>query len=313
MEKLDCEFLIKGVVIYLKKYNLEKTTWSKTMNNENIPIQYRNLLNGVRFVYSNEVNDKIKNCCIKRDLINLLPTGSNKLSSDIDTSIEINITHKINIKLLENVVDYIIKILNDTPKLWNIESIEKTLDINYYPPTLFNMSDVDIVNNHYILSQKDKNIKNMFHTMWVPQLKNKKLYKKFYDVEMKHLEDYEKKYKYTNTNYYYDKYSNNKIKCLFKLINNRNKYKKNNIEDDEEINNNILCLMEYAHIGPEMYFTYSSVLFIVWFFQLKHNVSKSLLKKLAPIVKKEHQLLYKITGKQKYKDRVNLANKYIDH
>ena len=189
MEKFDCEMLIKGTLVYLKKYNLEKNTWGTTMKNENIPIQYRNLLNGVRFVYSNEINNKIENCCIKNHLINVFPTGSDKLISDIDTQIAIDITQKINIKLLKKVIDYIIKILNDSTKLWNIKSVEKTLDINYYPPTLFNMSHVDIVNNHYILSQKDKEFDKMFHTIWVPQLKNKKLYKKFYDAEMKKLEN----------------------------------------------------------------------------------------------------------------------------
>ena len=70
-------------------------------------------------------------------------------------------------------------------------------------------------------------------------------------------------------------------------------------------------MVEDNHIGPEMYFTYSSILFVVWFLQLKHNVHKSLLKKIAPIVKKEQQILYKITKKMKYKERAREADKYI--
>ena len=310
-EKFDCEILIDGALVYLKKYNLEKNPWSKIMKNEKIPIQLRNLLNGIRFIYSNEVNQKIENCCIKSHLINVYPTGSNKLNSDIDTQIGININKNVDIKNLRNVIDYIIKILNDSRKLWNIESVEKTLDINYYPPTLFNMSDVDILGSHYISSQKDKKLKKLFHTAWLPQLKNKKLYKKFYDTEMERLENYEKKYNYTNTSKYYEKYSDKKIECLFKLINNIKKYEKGNYEHDEEINDSILCLTEFAHIGPEMHFTYSSILFVVWFLQLKHNVPKSLIKKIAPIVKKEQQILYKITKKKKYKERMQSADKYI--
>ena len=310
-EKFDCEKLIKGSLVYFKKYNLEKNPWSKTMKNENIPIELRNLLNGIRYIYSNEVNNKIENCCFKSHLINVYPTGSNKLSSDIDTQIAINITKNLDIKNLRNVVDYIIKMLNDSRKLWNIKSVEKTLDINYYPPTLFNMTDVDILKSHYISSQKDKKIKKMYHTVWFPQLEHNKLYKKFYDTEMERLENYEKKYNYTNTANYYEKYSDKKVECLFKLINNIKKYKKGNYEHDEEINDSILCLVEHNHIGPEMHFTYSSILFVVWFLQLKHNVPKPLLKKIAPIVKKEQQILYKITKKQKYKDRMQSIDKYI--
>ena len=66
-----------------------------------------------------------------------------------------------------------------------------------------------------------------------------------------------------------------------------------------------------ALAGPEMHFTYSSILFVVWFLQLKHNVPKSLIKKIAPIVKKEQQILYKITKKKKYKERMQSADKYI--
>lgn len=311
MVKFDCETLIKGALVYLKKYNLEKKTWSKIMKDHDIPIQKRNLLNGIRYIYSNEVNDKLENCCIKSHLINVYPTGSDNLTSDIDTQIAINIIKDININDLNNVIIYIIKILNESRKLWNISSIEKTLDINYYPPTLFNMTDKNILNNHYIASQKDKKIKKMYHTIWLPQLKNKKLYKIFYDTEMKRLENYEKKYNYTNTFLYYEKYNEKKIECLFNLINNINTYEKNNYEHDEEINNSILCLTEHNNIGPEMYYTYSSILFVVWFLQLKHNVPKTLLKKIAPIVKKEQKILYKITKKKKYNERAAAANKYI--
>ena len=315
MEKFECKTLVKGALVYLKKYNLEKHDWSDMMKNEKIPIQYRNLLNGVRFIYSNEVNQKIENCCIKSNLITVFPTGSNKLSSDIDTQIAINITKHIDhdIESLRNIIDYIIKILNDSKKLWNIKSTEKSLDINYYPPTLFNITHVDIINNHYISSQKDKENDKIFQTIWLPQLNNKKLYKIFHDTEMEKLNDYEKKYKYTNTIKYYKKYTTLKLECLFKLIKNKNKYIKGNYEHDEEINNNILCLTEFSHIGPEMYFTYSSVLFVVWFLQMRHNVSKKLLQKIAPIVKKEQLLLYKITKKKKYKERAEAASKYMCH
>ena len=72
MDKFDCETLIKGGLIYLKKYNLEKKSWSKIMKDNEIPIQQKNLLNGIRYIYSNEVNNKLEKCCIKNHLINVL-------------------------------------------------------------------------------------------------------------------------------------------------------------------------------------------------------------------------------------------------
>ena len=37
-EKFDCEILIDGALVYLKKYNLEKNPWSKIMKYDKIPI-----------------------------------------------------------------------------------------------------------------------------------------------------------------------------------------------------------------------------------------------------------------------------------
>ena len=60
-----------------------------------------------------------------------------------------------------------------------------------------------------------------------------------------------------------------------------------------------------------MYFTYSSVLLVVWFIQLGHNIPLHLIRQLSPIAIKEHQLLYKITNKDKYLERINLLNQYL--
>ena len=308
MEHFDCKELVKGALVYFKKLNINNEHWSDLMKNEEIPLQLRNLLSGVRYIYSDEVNYKITHCCINKNLMNVFPTGSNELHSDIDTQIAIDINYKIKLKELTNIIDFIIKVLNDSKKLWKIESIEKSLDINYYPPTIFNISRKKI-NSHYILLGKDKNDK--YQTVWMPQLKNKELYKKFFDAEMSKLDDYEKKYNYTNTYKYYEKYTKYTIKCLSDLILKQKYYKKNNPKHDEEINNNILCLTEYKHIGPEMYFTYSSILFVVWFMQLNHRVPESLFRKISAIVVREQQLLYNITKKPKYKKRMLEAKRYL--
>ena len=313
MEKFDCENLIKGALVYFKKLKISNNTWNDLMKNEEYSIELRNLLNGIRFIYSDEVNYKIENCCINKNLINVFPTGSKNLHSDIDTQISIDISSIINTDKIESIIIFIIKILFDSKKIWKIKSIEKSLDINYYPPTLFNISSKKI-NSHYILYNEHKNSKDKngkYKTVWIPQFTNDELYKNFFDEEMMKLNNYEKKYNYTNTTKYYNKYKKYKIDALVNLIKNIKKYKKNNIKDNEQINNNILQLTKYSHIGPEMYFTYSSTLFVVWFLQMKNKVPLSLIKKLAPIVVKEQKEMYKITKKKKYKERLEEAQKYL--
>jgi hypothetical protein len=274
MEKFECKDLIKSSTKYFYKYNIKNKVWSNYMKDESIPIEIRNLINGVRYIYANEINNKLENCCLfNNNEISVYPTGSKKL--------------------------------------WKIKSIEKTLDINYYPPALLNISDKKL-NIHYILVSKNKNKNNMYDTIWIPQLKNKTLYKNFYNKEISLLEDYENKYNNHNTHIFYSKYEKKTINCLNKLINNQLIYKKNNYEDDQEINNNIHCLVKNFHIGPEMYFTYSSVLLIVWLSQLNHKIPINIIKKLAPIAIKEHKILYKITKKDKYLNRINFLNEFIE-
>tara|TARA_B110000259_G_C13926228_1_gene366961 strand:+ start:35 stop:961 length:927 start_codon:yes stop_codon:yes gene_type:complete len=308
MEKFDCENLIKGSLVYFKKLNITDSTWTSLMKNEKYSIELRNLLNGVRYIFSDEVNYKIKNCCINKKLINVFPTGSKHLHSDIDTQISIDISRIINPDKIESIIIFIIKILVDSSKLWKIKSIEKSLDINYYPPTLFNISSKKI-KSHYILLNRDNT--GMYKTVWIPQFTNDELYKNFFKEEMMKLENYKKKYDFTNTNDYYTKYNKYKINALVDLIRNIKIYKKNNIENDKKINNNILLLTKYSHIGAEMYFTYSSTLFVVWFLQMKNKVPISLIKKIAPIVAKEQIEMYKITKKKKYKERLEEVQKYL--
>ena len=311
MEKFECKDLVKSSTKYFYKYNIKNKVWSNYMKDESIPIEIRNLINGVRYIYANEINNKLENCCLfNNNEISVYPTGSKKLSSDIDTQIALNINKKNNEEKIEQIINKIIKLLNDSKKLWKIRSIEKTLDINYYPPALLNISDKKL-NIHYILVSKNKNKNNMYDTIWIPQLKNKTLYKNFYNKEIALLEDYENKYNNHNTHIFYSKYEKETINCLNKLINNQLIYKKNNYENDEEINNNIHCLVKNFHIGPEMYFTYSSVLLIVWLSQLNHKIPLNFIKKLAPIAIKEHKILYKITKKDKYLNRINFLNEFI--
>jgi hypothetical protein len=311
----DCKDLIESSMKYFKKYNIKNKVWSKYMEDESIPIEIRNLINGVRYIYANEINNKLENCCLfDKNEIYVYPTGSKNLSSDIDTQIAVNINKNIDIEKINKITEKIITLLNNSKKLWKIKSIEKSLDINYYPPSLLNISNKKL-NVHYILCSKNKNKIKMYDTIWVPQLNNKKLYEEFYNKELNLLKNYKKKYKLHNTYNYYSKYDKENINCLYNLINNKSIYKINNYEDDKKINDNIHCLVKHFHIGPEMYFTYSSVLLIVWFDQLKHKIPINIIKKLSAIALKEHQLLYEITKKQKYLDRVNFLMdiKYIKY
>jgi len=307
--KFDCDNLIKAALIYIKKYKINSKSWVEIMEDENIPTEIKNLLNGLRYIYSNEVNEKIEKCCNFKELqIKVYPTGSKNLTSDIDTQMSLNLDKKYTIQQLEDIFNKVIKLLNESKDLWKIVSIEKTLDINFYPPTFINFSNKKI-KKHYILSSEDKDESKVYKYMFFPQINNKKLYNIFLKNEKDLLKNYKHKYYNHNTKKYYSKYNKEIVKCLYDLMNKN--YIDDNYNDDLEINQNINCLIKYASIGPEMYFTYSSVLLVVWFIQLGHSIPLHLIRQLSPIAIKEHQLLYKITNKDKYLERINLLNQYL--
>ena len=140
--------------------------------------------------------------------------------------------------------------------------------------------------------------KNYYSTIWIPQFDNECEIKEFIENEYELLENTVNQ----NSKKYYELYKKKLSICILKLV---ECSKKNNLSNSE-FNKLMLCLIKYNNIGPEMYLTYSSILLIVWNFQMKNNIPIKYKKLLAPISAKENQLLFKKTKKEKYKNRLNV-------
>jgi hypothetical protein len=300
---------IKFINNYYKDYNIKHKSWSEIMKDKNIPIELRNLLNGVRYLFVQELYQKLINECKcleynKKtnidDLLIIYPTGSHNLSSDIDVQINININLYKDKKGLMELVNTIIFFLNFYKKLWKVESIERVLDINFYPPTILNFVKNKKKSKYVLFSN---NQTNKYITIWKPQFTNKTLI----DLFVKKEQEYLNLVTNTNTKKYYKMYNKIILNCLFDLL---ECYKGNECHD-QDFNSKLLCLIQYNNIGPEMYKTYSSILIVVWHLQMKNKVPLKIKRICCKIAYKENRHLYLETKKQKYKDRYEYCKKYM--
>ena len=291
--------IVKQVNIYLDKYNVKDKSWYEIMSNKNIPQEVKNYINGSRYVYIEELINKLMNNQYNF-LINL--TGKKNITSDKDIQIMFNI-NKYNSKKFNFIINNCIEILKEGNKIWETNNIDYLLDINLYPPTIINFITGKIKNKKYILKSIHK-INNRFTCIIIPQLYDKITIEKFYINELTNL----KKKKNKDLNKYYDNYKLNIAENYNNIINCYTNTKK---VSDIEFNNYLNNLIEFNNIGSEMYLTISSIIIVVWNTQMKNKIPNQLLKVLAPISYLENKELYKLTKKQKYKERYDYCKKYM--
>ena len=298
---------INRIGTLLKQYNIDKCEWRDIMDDNRIPIEIRRYLNGNRYLFVEKILNNISNIN-KKNLITY-PTGTLNLNSDKDIQILLNIDNNININLLNVVIRKILIIIKKNYNIYNCKKIYKLLDTNFYPPTLFNFINNNSLGNKYIkISNKGiLNNNNKYKLcIFVPQLSNDIIIKKFIDMEQKNLN---KTKKSKNIEIYYDKYINNISKFMINLI---YCYKGKLILTDEEFNNNLFSIIKYNNIGPDMYYTISTIIFVVWHMQLNNKLSQQQMRIFGTISYLENKKLYEKTKKEKYKDRYLYAKKLYD-
>lgn len=276
------------------------------MNDNRIPIELRRYFNGNRYLFVEHILNDISDID-KRKLITY-PTGSSNLNSDKDIQILFNIDSNINIKLLNDIVKKILVIINKNYNIFNCKKIYKLLDTNFYPPTLFNYINSSSSSNKYIKISKKNILNNNIKyklCIFIPQLSNDNIINKFIEMEQKNLN----KKNYENIEKYYDKYIKNISKSIINLI---DCYKGKLILSDEEFNNNLVSTTKFNNIGPEMYYTISTIIFVVWHMQLNEKLSQKQMRIFSTISYLENKKIYEETKKKKYKDRYLYAKKYYD-
>jgi len=174
--------IIKKVNIYLDTYKVKKCSWYEIMINENIPQDIKNYINGSRYVYVEEIINKIMNNENKL-LIHL--TGNNKITSDKDIQIMFNINNYEN-NIFKLIINNCIRILKEGNKIWKTNKIDYLLDINLYPPTIINFITGKIKNKKYILQSTHK-INDKYICIIIPQLYDKLTIERFYINELTNL------------------------------------------------------------------------------------------------------------------------------
>jgi len=279
----------------IKTYLPPKKKWVNIMKDDSIDIEKKILLNGLRYVYVSNMIEDIRKDTSKRKL-KIIPTGSKNLSSDIDIQITLNFSSNVKVVFFKYVIDMIIKHIKIADKIWG--EFPTRLDVNFYPFGLFNFVNSKISYDGLSVSKNGNNC------CWIPVLDNQDLTYQFLKRDIKRIN---KKYK-PNLQNFYNFYKENITESFFALYNNF----KNNIIDPEEHNNLILDLTKHNEIGPEMYFSVGSIIFVVWYIQMGNELPPTLKKYLSIPSYLENNRLYKETGKEKYKIRSEISKENMD-
>lgn len=293
---------IKKVLKILKEKKLLKSSWHDIMENNKVPLEVKYFINGSRFIYMNSMINHIQKN--GKDLI-IYPTGSNKLSSDKDIQISIDIQRHSSIDTITSIVDSVVKVIHLANKQWKHKNIEDLLDIHFYPPTLLNHVPLRCKNvkNKYILVGKSTDNKTL-PIVFIPQLSTQTLVDNFQKSEFKLLEKIVKE----DTHKYYTRYVPNVAGCLNELI---CCYQGKVKLSPHEFNERLFCLVNYNNIGPEMYLSISSIIIVVWHLQMGNKLSQKVLRSLAPVAHKENLIMYQRSKKDKYKTRYEYCRKFM--
>ena len=258
-------------------------------------IQKKYFLNGVRYLYSSYITQKLENTInSKMDAIKVIPTGSNNVGSDIDTQIMINVENFTKLTTLKrrSIIKNIISILKDGQKLWGVKSIANSLDINLYPATILNYTSKNQKQSKLLYI----NVKNNF-TCFRPQLSTLELSDDFI------RNDYINTRKISKANMlkYYDVYQRYVAHTLYKLT----KICNDNIKmPQEDINKYIFELVKYNYLADEVYLSVSSIIMVVWHQQMKNVIrNKKELSVLSVCSFVENYDMFMKTKKEKYSNR----------
>lgn len=248
--------------------------------------------------------------------VKIVDAGSDTAKSDIDLNVMVDISDsRVNADTFKTLMDTADTIRKSASCHWEIPglSLDKTLDINIYPPTILHMSKTGSLG-----SLKDYVLRSGDTVCLIPTLSTPELIKNFIVQDYRYIMRSPK----TDLNGYSNAYKYNVIPSLMQILSLKNI----NISDEAHrqsiasgYNSHIHKMIDANSIGPEMYFGISTIIYVVWHMQLKNHVDPKILSILAIGAYIENCRLYKRTQKQKYALRANHARanmqsaiKYLD-
>lgn len=257
--------------------------------------------------------------------------GSKNVTSDIDVntmvvvSLEQEIDYQEYFSFLKTLVDIFVKEMKSASRLWNTkydyrDVLSRSLDINFYPPGPFFET---VTSNVY----EGIGTSSTNTCCFLPIFRGKKtLIQHFLNNEISKsiesngkiimpdevdLELYYRAYK-KHVNKGLTCYLDTKggvANCLSKLFSEIFNEKKN----IKEWNSLLCCLVGTNKYGSELYFTMSSIIFVVFYMQIKGSVPDDVLKIIAIPAYVEQMCFYYMHGRnEKYWKRAMKAKEMID-
>lgn len=288
---------------FLPKKNI---SWYKAIHDKNISQNKKFLLNGLRYVYvsqmMNSLEKKIGTCCST-----VYPTGSSNLGSDIDIQVVFDISRDNSLEFYTRAVDLIQEEIAIAEDEWGGD-LNRKLDVNFYPGSLFHFMSKRIQCNNNFLVETNSTDKKKVKICFIPRYETPELREQFIFHDCKAISKKITPTTQKSLNTFYNNYKTLTAKCLYKLIKNCKTPSLTPVQHNQLI----LCLNKLANIGPEMYLSVGSVIFVVWHMQMKNKLPSKLASLLSISAYMENHQLYKQTGKQKYKIRSDVASKVMD-
>jgi hypothetical protein len=277
----------------------EVDDWHQSTNAD-VDMGMKFLLNGARFVYSRFMQEQLEATDEATTYVRVVPTGSTKLTSDIDMQVMLNLCLPKPLTELERLVENICQVLRQGAQMWHVNDLAQTIDINIYPPTLINFVQGECQ------LPVERVYKNHGQTCFRPQLDTLALRKDFVIRDTKHLFQGVE----TKTWQYYREYKEHVAKKLIATIEQLSQPQDR--VNGFSWNSRLFQLVEYNVHAPEVYLSISSIIFVVGYMQMGLEISDDDLKALGVVAYLENKIMFRRTNKDKYKVRYMAAYDKLD-
>lgn len=287
--------LTRKINPFFKKLNktIKNKNWKKINKN-------KNKLNNIRhkivdnIIFNSETYSK--NTFNKK--IKIYKTGSNKISSDIDLQISLNIANKWTYKELNTLILFINNKINKKNNKLHID-INKQFDINFYLPTIFyhisSIKYLDKLNKKFYIKKNN----NIYSLCLKPN----------FDISQKKIETFLLK---DSIKIFYNEEKNyKKYLSLYKNISKLLENITNLMISNKDNNKMLLKLNSINCKGSDMYFSINTIIYVVWHLQLKNKIPINDLKYIVIPSFIENYIRFKSTNNPKYKYRYIKSLKII--
>lgn len=292
------------------------SNWKKCTESDEVHIQDKYLMNGARHLYISYMMRELESIfnVANRQLIHVTPTGSEKITSDVDMQVMLNMCELSTLtpKTFDSIIDSIVDQIEKGDALWRVggePEMERSIDLNIYPAALLNyLTSADCRTTECAegFLYREGN-----WTCFHPILSTEALQKEFVAAELERVLGKEEE---PDTRLYYEQYRKHVAPAVFSLVKKCTahgervgKRQQQRLKTDSEINREVGTIVDYNHIGPDMFFTVSSIIFVVWNMQMGNKIPEKDVRVYAVVAAVENAKRFLHSKKEKYRLRATTA------